>query len=94
MRFGGGGGEFASPRRARTARNTREKTLVKQHELLSEPPHDCPRAQIHTLVKRGRRFAWKLGVPELEELMRLTTNAPDEAISELGRRALQRARRP
>jgi len=67
---------------------TREKTLVKQHELLSEPPPDCPRAQIHTLVKRERRFAWKLGVPELEELMRLMTNAPDDAIAELGRRAL------
>jgi hypothetical protein len=67
---------------------TRTKTLVKQHELLSEEPHDCPPDEIHKLVKRERAFAWKLAGPELEDLMRLMTNAPDDKVAELARRAL------
>jgi len=66
------------------------RTRLKQHELLSEPPHDCAPGEIYKLVKRERAYAWKLpgGSRELEALMRLMTSAPDDEIAKLGRLAL------
>lgn len=67
---------------------TREKRIVKQHELLSEAPEDCPPDEIHTLIKRERAYAWRLTGNELEPLMSLLTNAPADKVAELGRQAL------
>jgi hypothetical protein len=67
---------------------TRQKTIVKEHELLSAAPDDCPPDEILKLIKRDRAFAWKLAGGELEHLMKILTNAPDDKIAELSRRAL------
>jgi len=67
---------------------TKEKFLLKQHELLSEPPQDSPPEEIGKLIKPGRKYAWKLAVTELEELMRLMTDAPEDKVAEVSRRAL------
>ncbi len=60
----------------------------RQHELLSEPPLDAPPEEIHTLIKKGRAFEWRLDSRELESLMKLMTNAPEARIAELHRQAL------
>ena len=67
---------------------TGEETLVKQHELLSEEPEDCPPDAILELIEPERAYGWKLDGGELEALMKLITDASDDKLAELTRRAL------
>jgi hypothetical protein len=67
---------------------TKEPIVVKEFELLSEPPDDCPPDEIHTLIEKERAYAWKLNAGEVEQLMQLMLKASEEEAAVLGRQAL------